>query len=64
MPIDKAEVNGCRGPRRHPDTLKGGFFIKQNTAFCVFFSPKILFFYIPMTSNTFPRALKMFFKGS
>ena len=63
----KAEVNGCHGPRRHPDILKGVFFSKNPVLFVflfVFFSPKMLFFYIPMTSNAFPRARNMFFKGS
>ena len=43
------------------------FFFKKNTVFLcffLFFSPKMLFFCIPMTSNVFPRAINMFFKGS
>ena len=48
----------------HPE---GCFFLfKKNTVFCVFlfFSPKMLFCYILMTLNAFPRAINMFFKGS
>ena len=62
----KDEVNGCHGPRRHPDTLNGVFFKKKYRFFVFFwfFSPKMLFFCIPMTSNVFPRAINMFFKGS
>ena len=32
--------------------------------FFLFFSPKMLFFCIPVTSNVFPTAINMFFKGS
>ena len=57
---DKVEVNGCHAPG-DTQTPKTVFFLKKNPVFCVFFSPKMLFFYITMTSNAFSRAIKMCF---
>ena len=41
-PTDKPEVNGCHGPRQHPDTLKGVFFLKY-CCLCFFFTQNVVF---------------------